>query len=66
MEPLIYTKDGNVPQSSVRYEHEWIDTPDQTVLLERWFNLESGELVKNNCHMYARKGLSLGAEQAQM
>ena len=64
--PLIYTKNGNVPIDSLRYEHEWIDGPEVLVFHERWFDIETGELMKNNMHGYVKKGLVIGAEQAQM
>jgi hypothetical protein len=64
-EPLIWTARGNVPIASLRYEHEWIDTPDEVTFHERWF-AEDGELVKNNCHKLAKKQMSIGGAQATM
>jgi hypothetical protein len=61
--PLIWTSKGNVPIESLRYEHHWIDNADETTLHERWFDA-SGELVKNNVHMFGRKPLHLFGEQA--
>lgn len=63
--PLIWTARGNVPIDSLRYEHEWRDTPEMTVFEERWF-ADDGELVKNNCHALAKKQLTIGGEQAAM
>ncbi len=64
--PLIYTKNGNVPMDSVRYEHEWVDGESVLMLHERWYDIETGELVKNNMHGYAKKGFLIGGEQAAM
>jgi len=64
-EPLIYTARGNLPVSSLRYEHVWEDTPDALFFKEFWF-AEDGELVKNNCHGLAKKQLTIGGEQAAM
>lgn len=63
--PLIWTSKGNVPISSLRYEHRWEDTPDETTFSEFWF-AEDGELVKNNCHKLAKKQLTSLGEQAVM
>jgi len=63
--PLIYTAKGNVPIDTLRYEHRWEDTPDETTLYESWFAAD-GELVKNNCHKLARRPLTIGGEQAAM
>lgn len=65
-EPTVFTKNGTVLESTLRYEHHWIDTPEMTALLEFWYDRETGELMKNNYHGYQRKGLALGIEQAQM
>ncbi len=64
--PLIYTSRGNVPIDSLRYEHEWVDTPQMLILHERWFDKDSGELVKNNSHGYVKRGASIDGQQAQM
>lgn len=63
--PLIWTKNGNVPIDSLRYEHEWVDGVDVLMFQERWYD-ESGDLVKNNTHGYVKKGVAVGAQQAQM
>jgi hypothetical protein len=62
--PLMYTKNGNVPVDSLRYEHKWEDHPKYVALLEFWFDGE--EIVKNNVHMMAKDGLVIGGQQAQM
>lgn len=65
-EPLIYTSKGNVLQSSLTYEHQWVISEEAISLLEFWRD-ETGELVKNNVHMYSLKGLPpMGGVQAQM
>ena len=64
--PLMYTSRGNVPIDSLRYEHEWVVNDEIIVLHERWF-ADDGELVKNNFHGYAVKGLPpIGGEQAKV
>jgi hypothetical protein len=64
-QPLIWTIKGNLPLDSLRYEHQWEDTPDETTFSERWFT-QDGELVKNNCHKLAKRQLTIGGEQAAM
>jgi hypothetical protein len=63
--PLIWTSKGNVPIESLRYEHNWIDNADETTLVECWFDA-SNEVVKKNVHMFGRKPLNMGAQQAAM
>jgi hypothetical protein len=64
--PLIYTSKGNVPVDSLTYAKGWQITDDTIIFAEEWRD-ETGEVVKNNVHVYAKKGLPpLGAEQAQM
>lgn len=64
--PLIYTSKGNVLESTLTYEHRWVITDDFIQLLECWKD-ESGEIVKNNVHMYAlRGGPAIGGQQAAM
>ncbi len=61
--PLIFTSKGNVPITSLKYEHRWEDTPDEVTFMERWLD-ETGEVVKNNCHKLAKKQLSVFGDQA--
>jgi hypothetical protein len=63
-EPLIFTSKGNVPISTLRYEHRWQDNEKFTMLQEFWF--DGDEIVKNNVHVMAKEGLSIGGQQAQM
>ncbi len=63
--PLIWTSKGNVPLSSLKYEHRWEETPDEVTFEERWYD-EAGEVVKNNCHKLAKKQLSVFGESAAM
>lgn len=65
-EPLIYTKNGNVPIASLRYEHKWVDGPEVLMFEEAWFDKTTGELVKNNAHGYAKNGISISGEQVRM
>jgi hypothetical protein len=57
MEPLIYTTKGNVPESTLNYAHEWIDTPDVMKFIERYTDKASGEIVKESCHVYLKRGM---------
>jgi hypothetical protein len=64
--PLIYTSKGNVPVESLSYEKDWLIDDDLIVFTEVWRD-DTGAIVKNNVHMYAKKGLpQLGAVQAAM
>lgn len=63
--PLIWTKNGNVPVNSLRYDQRWTDTPDEVMFEEFWFAAD-GELMKNNCHKLAKKQLTTSGEQAAM
>lgn len=65
--PLIYTAKGNVPVDSLDYSKEWEFGEEIVWFREFWRDRETGEIVKNNVHGYALKGLPpLGAAQAQM
>jgi hypothetical protein len=65
-EPTVYTCRGTVPESELTYTHEWLDSPEMTVLREFWHFKSDGELAKNNVHAYGRKTLVMGSEQAKM
>ena len=65
-QPLIYTKNGNVLESTLRYEKEWKISDEFIAFYEAWFDAD-GDLVKNNVHMYALKGgPAIGGQQAVM
>jgi len=55
--PYIYTKNGNVPEASLKYTEEWKLGEDLIVFTQMWHNT-TGKLVKNNVHMYALKGIA--------
>lgn len=57
MEPLIYTSKGNVPVSSLRIETQWTDAPDYVKVAVRHFEIESGEMVREDCHVLAKRAL---------
>jgi hypothetical protein len=63
--PLIYTSKGNVPEASLTYRHGWVDTETYISFEERWYDA-TGELVKNNAHIYRKTGINIGGEQAVM
>lgn len=52
--PLIWTSKGNLPLESLKYRHQWIDTPDETTFVEEYFL--DAEVVKRNVHVYLKKG----------
>jgi hypothetical protein len=60
--PLIYTSKGNVPEMSLTYTKDWAINEDVIIFTETWHDT-TGELVKNNVHMLARKGLSMEGQQ---
>jgi hypothetical protein len=60
--PLIYTSKGNVPEMSLKYSKGWEITDEVIIFKEEWHDT-TGELVKNNVHMYARNGISMTGEQ---
>lgn len=55
--PLIYTTKGNVLESTLDYEHEWIDSDDCMKFVERHREKATGEIVKESCHVYIKRGL---------
>ncbi len=54
--PYIYTKNGNVPEASLTYSKEWKIEEKLIIFTEMWHDT-TGELVKNNVHMCALKGI---------
>lgn len=54
--PLIYTSKGNLPISTLKYEHEWHFDPNYIKFVERYRD-ESGEVVKESAHVYSLKPL---------
>jgi hypothetical protein len=63
--PLIWTSKGNLPVESLRYVHGWSETETYISFEERWY-AEDGELVKNNTHVYSKRGVEIGGQQALM
>ena len=57
--PLIYTSKGNVAEDSLRFEPVWVDTPDFTKLILRYWL--GNEVVKESAHVMAKRGLSSDA-----
>jgi hypothetical protein len=62
--PLIYTSKGNVPEMSLKYSKGWEITDELITFKEEWHDT-TGELVKNNVHMYARNGIQMLGEQGK-
>jgi hypothetical protein len=56
-EPLIFTSKGNLPISSLRYEHKREDTPGNVVLVEEYFL--GDESVKRAVHVCPLVGVCL-------
>lgn len=57
MEPLIHTSKGNVPLSSLRYEHRREDVPGNVVFVEEYF--DGDESVKRSVHVCPLVGVCL-------
>ena len=57
MEPLIWTKYGNLPLASLRYENAWDNQEDYVKFSERYYNAD-GEIVKEGAHVYLKKGVT--------
>lgn len=53
--PLIWTTKGNLPVDSLEYTTRWEDTDDFIKLVET-YRLD-GEIVKENAHIYAKRGV---------
>lgn len=65
-EPLIYTKYGNVPVSTLEHYVAWEDTPEYVKFREVYKDKATGEVVKESAHVLARRGTQMGAEQSQL
>lgn len=52
-EPLIFTSHGNLPESSLRFESEWLDTKDFTNLTLRYYL--GDETVKESAHVLSKQ-----------
>ncbi|HET8687728.1 MAG TPA: hypothetical protein VFM18_13840 [Methanosarcina sp.] len=57
VEPLIYTIKGNLPQAELTYKTEWDVNDAYIKFTERHYD-STGELVRESCHVYDKKGLS--------
>ena len=57
LEPLIYTKNGNVPIASLTSEVEWIFSDTYVQLIERYRDA-SGDIVKEGAHVYCKAGVA--------
>lgn len=64
-EPLIWTKNGNVPISTLTYQTGWDVQPTYIKFCERYIDA-SGEVVKESAHVYDKAGLSASAIAAQL
>jgi len=51
--PLIHTTLGNVPVDSLVYETEWDVTPTYVKFAEKYTDKSSGEIVRQNAHVYS-------------
>lgn len=60
--PLIFTSEGNVPESGLTYKYEWSEDDASIYFKEFWFNKEE-TLVKNSVHVYVKRGLDTTGEQ---
>lgn len=51
--PLMWTKNGNVPVESLRYEEQWVLDGDVLALKRNYYDKANGELVSNSFHGFA-------------
>lgn len=65
-EPLIFTSKGNVPVSSLEYYIAWEDKPDYVKFREVYKDKATGEVVREDAHVLARRGQEAGAQQATL
>lgn len=54
-EPLVHTTKGNLPVSSLKYRHEWLED-DVAITFAEEYTLD-GEVVRRNAHSRLKKGL---------
>ena len=54
MEPLIFTKHGNLPISQLKHDVEWRVTPEQIIFIERYWLAD--EVVKESSHVHILTG----------
>ena len=65
-EPLIYTKNGNVPADSVELHVEWkfgefmpeVQMPRFIACREFYTDKNTGEIVKDGTHVYSAVGVT--------
>lgn len=57
-EPLIYTKNGNVPIDSVQLHVEWGFGPQFVKVREFYTDKATGEIVKDGAHVYSTQGIA--------
>ena len=62
-EPLVYTTKGNLPISTLEYFHSWEDSENYMKFIQG-YKLE-GEVVKQEAHVYLKKGMGLEAALEQ-
>lgn len=63
-EPLIYTTKGNLPIASLAYSHRWEDAPDYLKFVETY--RLGDEIVRESVHVYGKRPLDVGVQQAQL
>jgi hypothetical protein len=60
-DPLIWTVDGNVLVSMLRYETAWEDTTDFITFHERYY--DGDRVVRSSAHVYSKRPLEFQGEQ---
>lgn len=63
MEPLVYTTKGNLSISTLEYFHAWEDEPGYIKFIQG-YKLD-GEVVKQEAHVYLKKGIEMEAALEQ-
>lgn len=64
-EPLIWTTRGNVPVSMLNCEREW-DVQDTYVKFVERYRDASGEVVREDAHVYSKVGLAVEGVAAEI
>ena len=58
---MIWTTEGNLPESALEYSHEWRDEP-QAMVFSETYRLK-GVVVKQSCHARLKEGLIMTGTQ---
>lgn len=65
-EPVVFTSKGNLPQSLLEEFCDWEVTPDYVACKPGFRLKETGEVVKQSCHVIVLKGAAVIPQQAKL